>query len=175
MANPRHRESGGPHATGESDEALLKEDTAGGLGGTNVEMTGGHSGEVRMRVGKYVCPVEYVNTFTPIEFEEASAGVGFAVGVQASRVAHVPWDACILYYTAVVRTGSVSHVFDSRCLDCLVSSPSTCRWIYHAHGRRHFYSSPRFVVFLQTQAIVPSARRRQTNVTGGSRTFVLVR
>lgn len=174
MGNPRDSESGGPNATGESDEALLTKDTAGGLGGTNVEMTGGHSGEVRMRVGKYVCPVEYVNTFTPIEFEEASAGVGFALGVQASRVAHFPWDTRVLYYT-VVRTGSVSHVFDSRCLDCLVSSPSTCRSIYYAHWRRHFYSSSRSVVFPQTQVIVPSARRRQTNVTGGSRTLVLAR
>lgn len=39
-------------------------------GRTGVEVEGGTLGEVRMRVGKYVCPMRLVNTFTPMEFEE---------------------------------------------------------------------------------------------------------
>lgn len=43
--------------------------------GQSVEIEGGKAGELRMRVGKYVCPTKFVNTFTPMEFEEVSASL----------------------------------------------------------------------------------------------------
>lgn len=71
-----------PPQDGEQDRAETTGFVSGGkrdgdesIEGPSVEIEGGKAGELRMRVGKYLCPTRLVNTFTPMEFEEVSASL----------------------------------------------------------------------------------------------------
>lgn len=48
------------------------EELGGGGSADRVEMSDGKTGEIYMRIGKYVCPTRHVNDFTPLEFEEVT-------------------------------------------------------------------------------------------------------
>lgn len=62
---PSRREDG---VAPESGEGL----GSGDAGKNRVETSGGKTGEVGMRFGKYVCPTRHVNDFTPLEFQEVT-------------------------------------------------------------------------------------------------------
>lgn len=68
------REEGGGHEAS-NDEALDGATTIG-------EYTAGSSSVGDLKIGKHVCPEEYANAFTPIEFEEVG---GLDAGNEALR------------------------------------------------------------------------------------------
>lgn len=63
-----HQEGVSLQAASASEEASLRRNREDEE--SCVEVEASNSGEVRMRVGKYICPARLVNAFTPMEFEE---------------------------------------------------------------------------------------------------------
>lgn len=62
--------------------------------------------DARTRVGKFVCPMAYVNVFTPMEFEEVSWARTFFILTQR-RVGVVGWKLTTLLRQRSVATGII--------------------------------------------------------------------
>lgn len=81
----------GPEQEGEADE--------------NVEgdVEDARRAGAQMRVGKYVCPAMYVNTFTPLEFEEVSTFAGWATFFSAEGMVQCTHTQAHGYYQQLLN------------------------------------------------------------------------